>query len=76
VITAPFLIQHLFQTCRQISNNKIKENDVNFKINEFIENFLDQVKHCINFALQGQTPYTAEKKLAHRQTIVLTKSCV
>lgn len=66
-VTAKDMIDHLFATCGHISNDAIEDNDKKFEnpfdIDEPIENLWTRVKQCIQFAEQGQTPYTAEQIL-------------
>ena len=66
-VTARQIINHLFTTCGHISNKAMEDNDKTFKkqfdINEPIENLWMRVKNCVQFAEQGQTPYSAEQIL-------------
>ncbi len=66
-VTAKQIMDHLFTTCGQISNEAMEDNDKTFKkqfdIDEPIENLWMRVKHCVQFAEQGQAPYSAEQIL-------------
>ena len=72
-VTAKNMIDHLFSTCGQISNDAIEDNDKKFKkpfdIDEPIENLWTRIKQCVQFAAQGQTPYTAEQILRNAKRL-------
>jgi hypothetical protein len=73
-VTTQAILTHLFRTYGNITAHDLEENDKRFKkafdVNMPFQTIIQQIDEALDFAIAGETPYTAEQIVANAYSLV------